>query len=100
MQVGHLIECNIRNIFLKKSYTTQELDDTTLKAEAIYLSNFTQPNDRFVLSLYYNGNNSFLFVNATKICRFKPKDFVIKYYTQCLGNIPKDFTINNMKKQD
>ena len=30
----------------------------------------------------------------------KPKDSEIKDYTLCLGNISKDFTINNMKKQD
>ena len=44
--------------------STQGLDDTTLTAEAIYL--FTQQNKWFVLSLYYSGSNSFLFVNATK----------------------------------
>ena len=44
--------------------STQGLDETTLTAEAIYL--FTQQNKWFVLSLYYSGSNSFLFVNATK----------------------------------
>ena len=38
---------------------TQGLDDTTLAAEAIYRINFTQTNKRFVLSLHYNGSNSF-----------------------------------------
>ena len=52
---------------------TQGLDDTTLTAEAIYPINFTQPNKRFVLSLHYNGTNSFLFVNAKKIYHFKTK---------------------------
>ena len=51
-----------------------------------------------VLSLHYNGCNSFLFVNAKKICQFNAKDFKIKYYTLRLGNISKDLTINNMKK--
>ena len=50
---------------------TQELDDTTLRAGAIYPINFTQPNKRFVLSLSYNKSNSFLFVNATRIYQFK-----------------------------
>ena len=45
---------------------TQRLNDTTLTAEAKYSINFMQPNKRFVLSLYYNGINSFLFVCATK----------------------------------
>ena len=51
-----------------------------------------------MLSLHYNGINSFLFVNVTKIYRFKEKNSEIKDYTLCLGNISKDFTINNMKK--
>ena len=39
-----------------------------------------------------------MFVNATKIYQFKAKHSEIKYYTLFLGNISKDFTINNMKK--
>ena len=77
----------------------QRLDDTTLTAEAIYPIDFTQPNKRFVLSLHHNESSSFLFVNATKICKFKAKHSEIKDYALCLGNISKDFTINNMKKK-
>ena len=51
-----------------------------------------------MLSLHYNGINSFLFTNVTKIYRFKEKNSEIKDYTLCLENISKDFTINNMKK--
>ena len=58
----------------------------------------TQPRKRFVLNLHYNGNNSFLFVNATKIYKFKAKDSEIKNYALCLGNISENFTINNMKQ--
>ena len=77
---------------------TQGLDDTTLTAEAINPINFAQPNKRFVLSLHYNGSNSFLFVNTTKIYQFKVKDCETKDYTLCLDNISKCFTINNIKK--
>ena len=77
--------------------TTQGLDDTTLTAEAKYPINFTQLGKKFVLSLHYNWSNSFLFVNTAKIYQFKAKWSEIKYYTLCLGNILKDFTINNMK---
>ena len=75
---------------------TQGSDDTTLTAEAKYPINFTQPRKR--KSLLYNRSNSFLFVNTTKIYRIKAKDSEIKDYTLCLGNIPKTFTNNNMKK--
>ena len=46
---------------------TQGSDNTKLTAEAKYSINFTHPTKRFVLSLHYNGSNSFLFVNAAKI---------------------------------
>ena len=70
---------------------TQELNDTTLTAETIQPINFTQSNKRFVLSLHYNGSNSFLFVDATKIYQFKAKNSEIKDYALWLGNIAKDY---------
>ena len=66
---------------------TQGLDDTKLTAEAKYPINFTQSRKRFVLSLHYNGSNSFLFVNATKVYKFKAKNSKIKDYALCLGNV-------------
>ena len=42
-----------------------------LAAETQYSINFTRPGIKFCLSLHYNGSNSFLFVNATKIYQFK-----------------------------
>ena len=77
---------------------TQGLDDTTLTAEAKYGINFIQSGKRFILSLHYNGSNSFLFINATKVYQFKAKISETKDYALCLGNVSKDFTINNMKK--
>ena len=38
------------------------------------------------------------FVNVTKICQFKAKDSEINPCALCLGNISKDFTIDNMNK--
>ena len=82
------------------SRTTRGIDDTTLTAEVKYPINFTQSRKKFVLILPYNGSNSFLFVNTTKLYQFKEEDSEIRYYALCLGDISKDFTINNMKKQD
>ena len=78
---------------------TQGLDGTTLTAEAKYPINFTQSGKGFLLSLHYNGSNSFLFVNAIKVYQFKAKNSEINNYALRLGNISKDFTINNMKKK-
>ena len=69
----------------------QGIDDTTLTAEAKYPINFTQSGKRFVLSLHYNGNISFLFVNTTKVSQLKTKTSEIKDYALCLGNICKIF---------
>ena len=61
---------------------------------------FTQTSKRFVLILRYNGTNSFLLINATKLYQFKAKNSEIKDYTLCLGNISKDFTINTKKQRN
>ena len=77
---------------------TQGLDDTTLTAESQYLINFSRSSRKF-LCLHYNGSNSFLFVNATKIYQFKAKDPEIEIYPLCLGNISGDFSADKMKKK-
>ena len=50
------------------------------------------------MSLHYNGANSYLFVNGTEICKFKAKNFEIVATSLCLGNISKEFSVDNMKK--
>ena len=50
------------------------------------------------LSLHYNGANSYLFVNGTEIYKFKAKDSEIVASPLCLGNISKDWSVDNMKK--
>ena len=62
-----------KDILILGEGPTQRLDDSTLKAEAKYLTNFTQSGKTLVLSLHYNGSNSFLFVNAAKVYQVKAK---------------------------
>ena len=88
-----------KDILILGYRSTQGLDDTTLSAEPKYLINFTQANERFASTVHYNGSNSFLFVNATKMYQFKAKDSEIKDYLLYWGYISKDFTIKNMKKK-
>ena len=78
---------------------TQGLDDTQATTEAQYSINFSGTNIKFWLNLHDNKNNSFLFVNATKIYQFKAKDSEIKKYHLCLGRISGDFLANNMMKK-
>ena len=48
--------------------------------------------------MHYNGANSYLFVNGTEIIKFKAKDSSIVATPLCLGNISKDWSIDNMKR--
>ena len=48
--------------------------------------------------MHYNGDNSYLFVNGTEIYKFIAKDSEIVATPLCLGNISKDFSVDNMKK--
>ena len=48
--------------------------------------------------MHYNGANSCLFVNGKEIHKFKAKDSEIVASPLCLGNILKDWTVDNMKK--
>ena len=64
----------------------------------MYSINFTENNKKFYLSLHYNGAKSYLFVNGTEILKFKAKVSEIVATPLCLGNISKDFSVNNMKK--
>ena len=65
----------------------------------MYLINFTENNKKFCLRLYYNGANSYLFVNGTEIYKFKAKDSEIAASPLCLGNISNNFSVDNMKKK-
>ena len=76
---------------------TQGLEQT-LNAEKMYSINFTENNNKFCLSLHYNGANSYLFVHGTEIIKLKAKDSEIVTTPLCLGNISKDFSVDNMKK--
>ena len=76
---------------------TQGLE-STLTAEKMYSINFTLTKKKFCLSVHYNGANSYLFVNGTEIYKFKAKDSEIVATPLCLGNISKDWSVDNMKK--
>ena len=76
---------------------TQGLE-STLTAEKMYSINFTVTKKKFCLSLHYNRGNGYLFVNGTKIIKFKAKDFNIVASPLYLGNISKDWSTDNMKK--
>ena len=67
-------------------------------AEKIYSQNFTAVNKKFVLSFYYNGDDSYLFVNGKRELKFKAKDNQIVKEILCLGNISDDWTAANAQE--
>ena len=66
---------------------TQGLYGITITAETKYSINCTRSGRIFVLSLHYNGTNSFLFVNELKMYQFKAKESEAKPHSLRLGNI-------------
>ena len=80
------------------SSSIHSTNSTKIYAEKLYSINITKTNTKFCLSLHYNGSNSYLFVNGTEIHKFKTKDSEIIAAPICLGNISRDFSVDNFKK--
>ena len=66
----------------------------------MYSINFTVTRRKSCLSLYFNGANTYSFVNGTEIYKFKAKDSETVASPLCLDNISKDWLTDNMKKLD
>ena len=76
------------NILVLGKDFIQGLNGTTIYAEKEYSVNFTENNKKFVLSLHYNAAND-----------SKAKDSeIVATPPLCLGNVLKDFSVDNMKK--
>ena len=88
------------NILVLGKDFIQGINNTTIYAEKMYSINFSATRTRLCLSLHYNGDNSYLFVNGKEMIKFNAKDSEIVGNPICLGNISKDFSERNMKKQD
>ena len=77
-----------KKIFILGKGPTQGLENT-MSAEKMYSVNFTERNQKFCLSLHYNGANSYLFVNGTEIHKFKAKDSELVAIPLYLRNVSK-----------
>ena len=73
---------------------------TTMYVEILYKTNFTEPNEKFVLSLHYNHDNSYLFVNGAQELRFKSKIEAndLKQHLLCLENLSSNWSLTNSTK--
>ena len=86
------------NILVLDKDFIQGINGTTIYAEKMYSVNLSATRLKLVLSLHYNGDNRYLFVNGKEMIKFKAKDSEIASYPFCLGNISKDFSNTNMEK--
>ena len=77
----------------------QGLGEHSLTAEQMYAINFTDHRKKCCLNLHCNIHraNSYLFVNGIKVFKFKANDSKIIPTPLCLGNISKDWSLDNMK---
>ena len=62
------------NIYVMGKEFIQGINDTTIYAEKLFNNDFTEHGVKFVLSLHYNGDDSYLFANGRQELKFKAKD--------------------------
>ena len=88
------------NIYVMGDLSVQGINDTTLYAEKVYSQNFTQPSKKFVLSLHYNGDDSYLFVNGKQELKFKCKTENLVKEKLCRGNFSDQWTASESEKTE
>ena len=86
------------NIYLMGEGLTQGIHDTTLYVEKNYYRNFTNPCKRFLLSLHYNGDDIYLFVNGRQKIKFKTKTDQLVKEKLCIGNLSDQWTASESEK--
>ena len=86
------------NIYVLGKDFVQGFQGATIYAEKMYKTDFTQQNKKFVLSLHYNGDASYLFVNGVQQLKFKGKNSEAARNLLCLGNVSVDFSTTNSTK--
>ena len=86
------------NIYVMGEALVQGINDTTIYTEKNFYRNFTDPDKNFVLSLHYNGDNSYLFVNGRQELNFKAKNDQIMNEKLCLGNLSSEWTTSESEK--
>ena len=86
-----------KDILILGKGSTQGLEHT-LSAEKMCSFNITEHNKKFYLCLDYYGANIYLFANGAEIHKFKAKVSKFVATPLCLGNVSKDWSVDNLKK--
>ena len=88
------------NIYLMGTGLTQGINDTTIYAEKNFYRNFTDFGKKFMLSLHYNGDDSYLFVNGRQELKFKAKTDQLVKEKLCIGNLSHQWTTSESEKTE
>ena len=86
------------HIYLMGTGLTQGINDTTIYAEKNFYRNFADFGKKFLLSLHYNGDNSYLFVNGRQESKFKAKTDQLVKEKLCIGNLSDQWTTSESEK--
>ena len=86
------------HVYLMGDGLTQGINDTTIYAEKKYWRKFTDPGKKFVLSLHYNGDDSYLFVNGRQELKFKCKTDQSVNEKLFIGNLSDQWTTSESEK--
>ena len=86
------------NIYVMGKDFIQGINGTTVYAEKLFHNIFTEFGVKFILSLHYNGDNSYLFANGRQELKFKAKDDQIINEKLCLGNLSSEWTKSESEK--
>ena len=86
------------HIYLMGDGLTQGINDATLYVEKNYWRNFTDPGKKFIITLHYNGDVSYLFVNGRQELKFKCKTDQLVKEKLCIGNLSDQWTASESEK--
>ena len=86
------------NIYVMDELFIQGINDTTIYAEKKFYRNFTDSGKTFILSLHYNGDDSYLFINGRQELKFKCKTDQLVKEKLCIGNLSDQWTTSESEK--
>ena len=86
------------HIYLMGTGLTRGINDTKIYAEESFYRSFTDPGKKFVLSLHYNGDDSYLFVNGRQEFKFKCKTDQLVKEKLCIGNLSDQWARSESEK--
>ena len=86
------------HIYVMGKELIQGINGTRIYAEKNFYRIFTDPGKKFVLSLHYNGNDSYLFVNGRQELKFKRKTDQLVKEKLCIGNLSDQWSTSESEK--